>query len=358
MVYWALGALAHLGEGVAKYCDSAVQTFTPLQNPDGGFGGGHGQTSHVAASYATTLSLAMVGGLKMINRRTMWSWLGSIKQSNGSFAMAVDGEVDIRGAYCSMTIISLLNLPLELPPDCPAQKAGLHSFTDNLGDWIGKCQTYEGGIGAAPDNEAHGAYAFCGLACLSILDAPYRSVPKFLDTDRLLFWLASRQPAPEGGFSGRTNKLVDACYSHWVGGCWSLLEAALTKPGHAPQTLWNREALVRYTLCCSQTKTGGLRDKPGTRQDGYHTNYSLAGLSAAQNHWYYLDDDEADSTLERGRDSQAPYKWYPERPSQPEMQAWAFDQQDLIAFVHPVFVIPLEVVEKTREQFKDVVGFK
>jgi hypothetical protein len=27
-----------------------------------------------------------------------------------------------------------------------------------------------------------------------------------------------------GGFRGRTNKLVDGCYSWWVGGCFALLE--------------------------------------------------------------------------------------------------------------------------------------
>jgi protein farnesyltransferase subunit beta len=28
-----------------------------------------------------------------------------------------------------------------------------------------------------------------------------------------------------GGFKGRTNKLVDGCYSWWVGGAFALLEA-------------------------------------------------------------------------------------------------------------------------------------
>lgn len=28
-------------------------------------------------------------------------------------------------------------------------------------------------------------------------------------------------------------------------------------------TLYNREGLARYILACSQSKTGGLRDKPG-----------------------------------------------------------------------------------------------
>lgn len=52
-----------------------MRTFAPNQNTDGGFGGGHGQLSHLAPSYAVVLSLAMVGGsesLALINRRAMW----------------------------------------------------------------------------------------------------------------------------------------------------------------------------------------------------------------------------------------------------------------------------------------------
>jgi prenyltransferase beta subunit len=40
-------------------------------------------------------------------------------------------------------------------------------------------QTFEGGISAKPDIEAHGAYAFCALACLCILGDPHVIVPKY-----------------------------------------------------------------------------------------------------------------------------------------------------------------------------------
>jgi protein farnesyltransferase subunit beta len=36
-------------------------------------------------------------------------------------------------------------------------------------DFIVSCQTYEGGMGAYPGNEAHGGYTFCALAALVIL---------------------------------------------------------------------------------------------------------------------------------------------------------------------------------------------
>lgn len=40
-----------------------------------------------------------------------------------------------------------------------------------------------------------------------------------------------------GGFRGRTNKLVDGCYSWWVGGSFALLEALGVgiSRGHEPE---------------------------------------------------------------------------------------------------------------------------
>ena len=53
--------------------NSVITTLRPMQNPSGGFGGGHGQTSHLAGSYAAVLSLAMVGGeaLGLVDRHAM-----------------------------------------------------------------------------------------------------------------------------------------------------------------------------------------------------------------------------------------------------------------------------------------------
>ena len=46
-----------------------------MQNRTGGFGGGYGQESHSATSYAAVLSLSIVGGddaLDLIDRRSMF----------------------------------------------------------------------------------------------------------------------------------------------------------------------------------------------------------------------------------------------------------------------------------------------
>jgi len=54
--------------------NSVIDTLRPVQNKTGGFGGGHGQFSHLATTYASVLSLVMVGGeeaLALIDRRAM-----------------------------------------------------------------------------------------------------------------------------------------------------------------------------------------------------------------------------------------------------------------------------------------------
>ncbi|OBS23894.1 hypothetical protein FPOA_04442 [Fusarium poae] len=366
--YWCLSALVLLGEDVEPYRERLVDTVRPMQNPGGGFAGGFGHTSHLATSYAAVLSLALVGGedaYECIDRRAMWRWLCSLKQPDGGFQMALGGEEDVRGAYCAAVIISLLNLPLELSQDSPARSAGHTGLFAGLANYVHRCQTHEGGVSAKPGIEAHGAYAFCALGCLSIIDSPHRAIPRHLNVPLLISWLSSRQYAPEGGFSGRTNKLVDGCYSHWVGGCWPLIEAALNGPGPGPEgkeaslegrplpaaeySLFSRDGLIRYILCCcqDQSKRGGLRDKPSKYSDAYHTCYVLSGLSSAQHRW----------TLDAARPHEVDVKgdsW----SVTPYMEGeQIFDEEDRVATVHPVYVIPQHKVEGMQNYFSSKHGF-
>ena len=161
----------------------------------------------------------------------------SLKQPDGSFLVAHDSEVDVRGIYCLLCVASLLNL---LTPEL---MAGTPEFIASL-------QTYEGGFASAshpayssdvhtlasllpfprpPLGEAHGGYTFCSLASWIILRPflPKDGTAPAIDLRSLTRWLAHMQGSEIelGGFRGRTNKLVDACYSWWVGGCFSLLRS-------------------------------------------------------------------------------------------------------------------------------------
>nr|CAH7760194.1 unnamed protein product [Callosobruchus chinensis] len=242
--------------------------FYRCQSPDGGFGGGPGQYAHLASTYAAVLALVVLGteeALDAINRQKLADFLWSVRQPDGSFAMHVGGEIDIRGAYCAMTVASITGI---LTPE----------LCKGTAEWIVSCQTYEGGFAGSPGMEAHGGYAFCGMSALVILQKGH-----LIDQQAFLRWLVQRQMKLEGGFQGRTNKLVDGCYSFWQGGTFPLIYSMLDKAGNTPKHhLFDERALQEYLLICCQNPSGGLIDKPGKHRDVFHTCYTLSGLSVAQ----------------------------------------------------------------------------
>jgi len=101
---------------------------------------------------------------------------------------------------------------------------------------------------------------------------------------------------------------------------------------------------VKYLLSCCQHPDGGLRDKPPMRSDFYHTQYSLAGLSAAQ--YYYLYDSTV-STAHLGIDGsdEPAFKWIVKGAVEPE-------NADNVETVHPVFVLPWGHAEGIRSYFE------
>ncbi|KAH8395525.1 hypothetical protein KR222_000501 [Zaprionus bogoriensis] len=251
--------------------DGVVQFLSKCRAPTGGFGGGPGQYAHLAPTYAAVNSLCIIGterAYRAIDRDSLTKFLFSVRDADGSFRLHVDGEIDVRGAYCAISCAKLCNLPEPV----------LKELFAGTGDWIASCQTYEGGFGGAPDLEAHGGYTFCGIAGLALLDEADKC-----DKKSLLQWTLRRQMSYEGGFQGRTNKLVDGCYSFWVGATIPITQATLVGADKGmEQTFFDVEALQEYILLCCQKSSGGLIDKPGKPQDLYHTCYTLSGVSIAQ----------------------------------------------------------------------------
>mmetsp|Transcript_34283 Transcript_34283/g.66384 ORF Transcript_34283/g.66384 Transcript_34283/m.66384 type:complete len:471 (+) Transcript_34283:3-1415(+) len=311
ILFWILHSLELLGALDKLPSDEdAKRVYSFLdrcQAPSGGFGGGPGQRAHLAPTYAAIMSLVILGsenGFKIVNRQKMYEFLMSVKVKSGvlrgGFSVTVGGEVDTRGTYTSLAVASILNI---ITPE----------LVDGVAEFVARNQTYEGGIGAEPGNEAHGGYAYCGLAALRIINRT-----DAIDLPALLRWATQRQMSVEGGFQGRTNKLVDSCYSWWVGGIFPLLNPVLPQANTMTNTttgvtknvegrgreelgserksgargegdsksefgsLFHVGKLQEYILYCCQAKSGGLRDKPGKRPDYYHTCYALSGLSMAQ----------------------------------------------------------------------------
>jgi hypothetical protein len=119
MLLWNLTGLTLLGEDVSSYETALIDTALTMQNRSGGFGGGHGQTSHLATTYACVLALAVCGtqeAYDVIDRRALWKWLCSLKQPNGGFQIAYGGEVDVRYVPV-LEILSLFEFSSTAAPD-------------------------------------------------------------------------------------------------------------------------------------------------------------------------------------------------------------------------------------------------
>lgn len=278
-VYWISHSLSLLDEKdyLDRVSKNVITFMKECEHPDGGYSGSPGQIAHIATTYAAISALIVYSSdeaLESINRNTLVKFFHRLKQPDGSFAVHDDGEIDSRSVYCVVAVLTSLNIhdPVLL---------------ENVVEWILSCQTYEGGFGSLPGAEAHGGYTFCCVASLYLLSALKRA-----NLPALIRWLSEKQLSDDLGFCGRSNKLVDSCYSFWQGASFPMIHPFLeridgdrpdqSRETFLPSWLFDEEALQKYVLESCQSKDGLFKDKPGTNADFYHTCYALSGLSLSQ----------------------------------------------------------------------------
>lgn len=185
LCYWIVHSIETIGSATqlpAEQVEEIVDFLRRCQHKlDGGFCGGPypGQAAHLAPTYAAINALVTLGteeAFRAIDRPSLHRFLLSMKRPDGGFCMHDDGECDVRrsgpdppvggsrggcvrqvrGAYTAVAVASLCNVLDE-------------RLKTGTAEWIQRCQTYEGGIGATPGEEAHGGYTFCGLAAMVLL---------------------------------------------------------------------------------------------------------------------------------------------------------------------------------------------
>lgn len=251
----------------------------------GGFSGGWRQVPHLASCWAACASLIILSDevpklrpkLKdRLDRTALTNWLASLRTRDGGFRMFTRGEVDLRATYCAACVATIFDLDAEkiFPVECLEFIGRCQSLDGGISSNI-------------HGSEGHGGYVSCGFLALLLMHClrenqkrrrekraqeerakekkkmtmtmtkngatGNESVMKsnddnegeektstttaaspilsssllfekyFLDTRQLRRWCALRQDPCTGGFSGRVNKLVDSCYSWWVGGAMSAL---------------------------------------------------------------------------------------------------------------------------------------
>lgn len=302
--YWSLNTFDlfgkeefSLGETVKNEMIKYLKQYLHVSK-EGFSGYFNNSLSHIMSNYAALLAIVCLDckeAYEMIDRDAMRRFIMSMKQNwtetkyekdlkgnfliktslknqisdvevnyPGAFQAHFNGESDLRATYCALVVAYILNI---LDDD----------LKEGIAEHIGKCQTFEGGIGPEPYSEAHGGYNFCALASLILLNRL-----DVIDIDKQVNWLVHRQMTIEGGFQGRTNKLVDSCYSHWQGAVFSMLfDYDQSKFSYNSEMLFDQYALQAYILFACQCKYG-IVDKPGKRPDLFHLNYGGMGFSLSQ----------------------------------------------------------------------------
>ncbi|BAB89459.1 putative farnesyltranstransferase [Oryza sativa (japonica cultivar-group)] len=336
LCYWIIHALALLDEIPDDVEDDIVDFLSRCQDKDGGYGGGPGQLPHLATTYAAVNTLVTIGSeraLSSVNRDNLYKFMLRMKDTSGAFRCAFSqvvnsgekivsfhvefltpyichsfyypltrmhdgGEIDVRASYTAISVASLVNI-LD------------GELAKGVGNYITRCQTYEGGIAGEPYAEAHGGYTFCGLATMILLNEVDKLdlASLIVNAIPVFFFLASSTLSDkllvydQGAALALTQKLMtvvdeqlkssysskrppgdDAC------GTSSSTEAAyyakfgfdFIEKSNQIGPLFHNIALQQYILLCAQVLDGGLRDKPGKNRDHYHSCYCLSGLSVSQ----------------------------------------------------------------------------
>ena len=311
LLYWVTNIITMCKDNYAlnqKDKMQFVQILKELQHEDGGFCGSPKGHAHLISTYAAVMAIVNLGipeAYDIIDINKMKNFLLKMKNNQfdinqepsytdkngvylitrdknnefisyhtaypGTFQNHINGESDLRSTYCAMVVASVLNLInydyLENDP-----------ITKGVVNNIKNCQTFEGGLGPEPFCEAHGGYSYCGIATLVLLKKLNE-----IDTNSFVRWLVNRQMTKEGGFNGRTNKLVDSCYSFWQGSIFNMIYMGDNKFTYDMELLYDQLSLQAYILfACQNLQNGGLIDKPGKFPDLFHTNYATAGLSLSQ----------------------------------------------------------------------------
>ena len=296
--YWVLNTFDLFSknkiEMSKQYKLEFVSYLKNLLNNTGGFSGCTKGFTHIISNYAAILAIVCLDckeAYDLIDRKLMYNIFMNMKKTSndglkdkknsflisknlkmsemhsnkpGTFQVHHNGESDLRSTYCVIVVAYILNILDD-------------NLVNGIVENIQACQTFEGGLGPDPYSEAHGGYNFCGIATLVLLGKLHE-----INVDKMIRWLVNKQMTIEGGFQGRTNKLVDSCYSFWQGSVFNMLLEEDKFFSYDSELLYDSLSLQAYILMACQVSTGGILDKPSKRPDLFHLNYGGSGFSLAQ----------------------------------------------------------------------------
>lgn len=245
-------------EQMNKYIEICTKYIAKKITKEGVFSGLYMDNGHLVSNYSAVMTIALIGteeAYKLVDRQKIYKFLLGLKVKNGSFRTTKGMEYDIRATFTALLIAYSFNM---LTPE----------LTKGVEEYVLSCRNYDGGYSPKPGLEPHGGYVHCAVGIMNIIGKL-----DLLDLDSLIKWICLKQMEFNGGFQGRVNKLVDSCYSWWIGSSGKIISDHL---GIEP--FWNTQAMTDYLIKSSQSSNGGFCDHRPSYPDPFHTFYGLAGL--------------------------------------------------------------------------------
>lgn len=241
-----------------KYKDDCITYLRNRIGKEGVFSGFYLDNPHVVTNYAVLMAIALIGmeeGYKLVDRQKTYKFLMSLKLPNGAFMTSRDMEYDLRSTFTAVLIAYEYNI---LTPE----------LKEGVAEYVFSCVNEDGGFSPRPGCESHAGYVHSAIGILYLLNRL-----DDINLNSVIRWIAERQMQFSGGFQGRPNKLVDSCYSWWIGSSSRIISEHLNI-----EPFWNVEAMTDYLVRSAQALSGGFRDHQPTSPNYFHTLYGLAGL--------------------------------------------------------------------------------
>jgi protein farnesyltransferase subunit beta len=240
------------------YRKKCVEFLKNHQNIHCGWSGYLVDYPTIVPLYGCTILLGLIGleeGYELVDQQAFYKYLMSFKNPDGSFSTFPGGETDLRSTFAVIFVAWMYNI---LTPE----------LTKRTVEFVRSCQNYDGGFGPLPFCESHGGYTYAAIGILTILGKL-----ETVNIHKCARWIADRQMPFSGGFNGRTHKLIDTCYTWWVGSPAKMISEHLKIGAY-----WNDKAMSEFILRVAQFKNGGFRDRPPHFPDPFHTMWGCAGL--------------------------------------------------------------------------------
>lgn len=245
-----------------------IEFIKNCKNEDGGYGASYGYRSSSFETMFACQTLYMLN-VDFYDEKTV-DFIMSCYDGETFYEYADIGILrEKSNRFLASSLISLVLLDRNLNKnknhklsDCFVKFLSSKGFRrEKTENYVKNSSNLDGGFGAFPEAESHGAMCYTCLVSAHILD-----ITNDICKSSAISYLAKRQ-TPSGGMNSRPCKNKDGCYGFW---CFAGLKI-LNTPNEIDQ-----QQLKNFLLNCFNEN--GFSHSPNSTPDIFHTLYVLLGL--------------------------------------------------------------------------------